>query len=375
MKKILIYVLLLLCSFVQAKDCKPKQAERWGVEKANKWYAQQIWPVGMNYVVSNAVNQFEMWQPESFDPVTIDKELKMAEELGFNTVRVFLHDMLWEADPTGLKKRIDKFMDIADQHGMKLIITFFTNGGKYENPKLGKQPDPIQGVHGGGRWVQAPGTAKVNNPETWGVLKKYVQDILTTFKNDDRVLMWCLYNEPENFNQGAQTLPLLRQVFKWAREVNPSQPLSAPIWIRPGYKGSTSAMDIISFLGENCDIMTFHCYYGPEEMETFIKMLKRFNRPMICTEYMGRPRSTFEEILPILKREKIGAINWGLVNGKMNFHLPWANMTNSDPKIWFHDIFHTDGTPYSEQEVDFIREMTKDKSLSGQKGNNSTAIQ
>lgn len=341
---------------------------RWSEKKAKDWYAGQVWPVGMNYVVSNAVNQFEMWQAESFDEATIKKELKMANDLGFNAVRIFLHDMLWERDAAGFKKRINRFMEIADQNGMKVIITLFTNGGKFENPQFGKQPEPTPDLHGGGQWIQAPGTQKVNDPKTWGVLKKYVQDIMTTFSKDQRVLMWCVYNEPENFNRGANSLPLLKEVFKWSREVNPSQPLSAPIWLRPGFSGARSALDVISCIVENSDIMTFHCYYEPEEMETFIAMLKRFNRPMICTEYMGRPRSTFEEILPILKREKIGAINWGLVNGKPNYHLQWPGKPKTE--VWFHDIFHNDGRPYKQEEVDFIRKITADKSTAGQNRDN-----
>ena len=127
----------------------------------------------------------------------------------------------------------------------------------------------------------------------------------------------------------------------------------------PGGHGTRSNLPIISFLGENCDVMTFHCYYGPEEMEKFIAFMRQFDRPVICQEYMGRPRSTFEEIMPILKREKVGAISWGLTAGKCNFHLQWSSKAGDpEPEIWFHDIFRLDGTPYSQQEIDFIKSMT-----------------
>ena len=363
MKQKLIFSIASLLAAVSCVAPSTELAGRWPEERANAWYASLDWPVGFNYVTGTAINQFEMWQQESFDPQTMEHEMSLAEGLGFNTVRIFLHDMVWEADPDGFKQRIDQFLGICDHHGIKVIITFFTNGGRFENPKLGKQPESISGVHNS-QWIQSPGAPAVNDPAAWPRLKKYVTDIMTTFRDDNRILFWCLYNEPENFKQGARSLPLLREVFRWGREVNPSQPLSSPIWLCPGYHGTRSNYPIISFLGENCDIMTFHCYYEPEEMETFISYMKQFNRPIVCQEYMGRPRSTFAEIMPILKREHVGAVSWGLTVGKCNFHLHWSSKAGDpEPEIWFHDIYRMDGTPYDPQEIDFIRSMTRDKNM------------
>ena len=351
-------ILIVTILFLLTTTGCAQQAERWSTEKANAWYASQKWPVGINYVTATAINQFEMWQEETFDPKTMELELGRAGELGFNTVRIFLHDMVWEADPAGFKQRLDTFLGICQKHGMRAIVTFFTNGGRFESPKLGVQPASVQGVHNS-QWIQSPGAPSVNDPSTYPRLERYVKDVMTTFKADDRILLLCLYNEPENFKQKAYSMPLLREVFRWAREVNPSQPLSSPIWIYPGGHGTRSNLPIISFLGENCDVMTFHCYYGPEEMEKFIAFMRQFDRPVICQEYMGRPRSTFEEIMPILKREKVGAISWGLTAGKCNFHLQWSSKAGDpEPEIWFHDIFRLDGTPYSQQEIDFIKSMT-----------------
>jgi len=353
-----IFLVLGLVSLTFTTYAKNRPAQRWSEEKANEWYAHHNWPVGVNYVCATAINQFEMWQAESFDPKTMDAELGRAEKLGFNTIRVFLHDMVWEADPQGFKERINTFLNISKKHNLQVIMTLFTNGGNFNNPHLGKQPESVQGVHNS-QWLQSPGAEVVNDPKQWGRLEKYVKDVLTTFKDDDRILLWCLYNEPENFKHDARSLPLLREVFKWGREVNPSQPLSSPIWTCPGFHGVRSNFPIISFLGENCDVMTFHCYNNAEEMETFIKFMQQYKRPIICQEYMGRPRSTFFEIMPILKREKVGAISWGLTAGKCNFHLQWSSKAGDpEPKVWFHDIFRLDGTPYSEAEIRFIKKMT-----------------
>lgn len=359
----LLFITIIFFTACSKKNTTNEMVGRWSEERANEWYMSHEWPVGINYVTATAINQFEMWQEESFDPETIDYEMGLAEGLGFNTVRVFLHDIVWENDPDGFKRRLNTFLDICHKHKLKAIITFFTNGGRFDNPQLGKQPESIQGVHNS-QWIQSPGAPSVNDPSSWMRLEMYVKDIMTTHKDDNRVLFWCLYNEPENFKQGAQSLPLLREVFKWGREVNPSQPLTSPIWICPGLHGTRSNFPIISFLGENCDIMSFHCYYEAPEMNTFISFMKQFKRPIVCQEYMGRPRSTFHDIMPILKEESVGAISWGLTAGKCNFHLQWSSKAGDpEPEVWFHDIYRLDGTPYNQEEVDFIRSMTKDKNL------------
>ena len=358
----ILSTLALAAALITACNCEKSVAERWSEEKANAWYAERDWPVGCDYVPAYAGNQIQMWQSSTWDPAEIDKELGWAEELGFNSVRIFLHDKVWSADRDAFFAHIEEFLKIADSHGISSLVTLFTNGGSRDRC-VDEDIAPIPGIHNS-IWAQTPGIETVNDPSQWDWVKEYEQDVLRHFKDDSRIIAWCLYNEPENFKQGARSLPLLREVFKWGREANPSQPLSSPLWICPGVHGTRSNFPIISFLGENCDIMTFHCYYGPEEMETFISLMKQFGRPMVCQEYMGRPRSTFEEIMPILKRERVGAISWGLTAGKCNFHLQWSSKAGDpEPEVWFHDIFRLDGTPYSQQEVDFIRSMTQDKTM------------
>jgi hypothetical protein len=330
--------------------------ERWSTERAKKWYAAQPWLVGCNYIPSTAINQIETWQAGDFDPKTIERELGSAEGLGFNTIRVFSHDLVWEADPAGFKQRVGEFLDICQRHHLRVMFTFFTNGcyGYVGPVRLGKQPDPLPGVHNSG-WVQTPGFASVNDPKTWGRLERYVKDVLTTFRNDPRVVIWDLYNEPENEARGAKCLPLLRNVFAWARTVNPSQPLTSCI-------DRLTLNPLNTFLGENCDVITFHTYGGPKSVEKFITTLKTFDRPLLCTEYMGRPMSTFKELLPIFQRERVGAYSFGLVMGKMNTIFPWGSKQGTpEPKLWFHDILRGDGTPFDAAEVAFLRRITQGK--------------
>jgi hypothetical protein len=192
------------------------------------------------------------------------------------------------------------------------------------------------------------------------LLASYVKDVLTTFRNDERILLWDLYNEPGNSGYGNKSLPLLKNVFKWSREINPKQPLSAGVWNR-------DLTDLNNFQLLSSDVITYHNYEPEKAHQEAIDTLEKYGRPLICTEYMARLRnSTFFNIMPMLKSEKIGAINWGLVSGKTNTKYAWDTPIpdGSDPKVWFHDIFRPDGTPYSQQEVDFIRNLTKAKPTS-----------
>ena len=89
-----------------------------------------------------------------------------------------------------------QFLTIASQHHIRPLFVFFDDCWNAD-PKIGKQPEPRKSVHNSG-WMQSPGAASVNDPSTWDRLQKYETDILTTFGQDNRVLMWDLYNEPGN---------------------------------------------------------------------------------------------------------------------------------------------------------------------------------
>lgn len=347
------------------------QAQRWSEEKANAWYAQQPWLVGSNFIPANAINQLEMWQADTFDPQEIDKELGWAQAIGMNTMRVFLHDLLWQQDPDGFRKRIDTFLTIADKHHIRPVLVLFDSCWD-PNPKLGPQHPPIPGVHNSG-WVQSPGEKALRDSSQYPRLKTYVEGVIGAFANDKRVLAWDIWNEPSNGNDSSYgkndprnksqlVLALLPQVFSWARESHPSQPLTSGVW--NGDWSSLDKMDAISRVQiEQSDVISFHNYGWPEEFEQRVEQLQQFHRPLICTEYMARGAgSTFDTILPIAKKYHVAAINWGFVAGKTQTYLPWDSWQRpyvlQQPTVWFHDIFHPDGKPYRERETELIRRLT-----------------
>jgi len=347
------------------------QQQRWSEEKANAWYAKQPLPVGSNYIPDDAINQLEMWQAATFDPKEIDRELGWAQGLGMNTMRVFLHDLLWKQDPDGFKQRINTFLEIAAKHHIRPIFVLFDSCWD-PNPKLGPQHPPIPGVHNSG-WVQSPGRAALTDPAQYPRLKEYVQGVVGAFANDPRILAWDVWNEPDNTNGSSYgkeepknkvelVLHLLPQVFAWARAEHPTQPLTSGIW-----QGDWSTPQTLSPMARvqinESDIITFHSYSWPEEFEARVHDLQQYHRPIICTEYMARGvGSLFDTILPISVREHVGAINWGFVKGKTQTNLPWDSWQRpyvlEQPPVWFHDIFYPDGKPYREREVEIIRHAT-----------------
>lgn len=343
-------------------------AFRWSEVRANEWYEGNGWMVGFNYLPSTAINQLEMWQAETFDPFVIDKELTWAEELGFNTVRIFLHNLVWEQDPKSYLQRLDKFLDIAFKHGIKSMLVLFDSVWD-PFPKPGKQPAPRPNIHNS-RWVQCPGYYILNDCKRYDGLQGYVQGIVAHFKDDERVLLWDLFNEPDNMNltsykdnyyvqhKAELSMQLLKRAIGWIRIIDPVQPVTMAPWQWVNME-SLSVLD--NFMFTHSDVISFHSYENKEGMTKRINSLNKFNRPVLCSEYMARPfGSTFEQILPLLRDNKVGALSWGFVQGKSQTHCSWDSWQidcQKEPQLWFHDILRNNGEPYDREEVKFLKEF------------------
>jgi hypothetical protein len=352
------YFLFAVVSLFLMTACQKKQKEkqvvqaRWSEVQAQQWSAENGWLRGSNFNPSTAINQLETWQAESFDTASINRELGWAAAIGMNVMRVYLHHLAWQVDQEGFKSRMNTYLGISEKRGIKTIFVFFDDCW---NPTYaaGKQPDPKPGVHNS-VWVRDPGDLIFQDSTLVNVLESYVKDVLKTFKDDKRIVIWDLYNEPGNFEYGNKSMPLLKKVFEWAWEIRPSQPLSVGVC-------SLKFSDINKFSVENSDIITYHNYNGPEKHQAAIDSLKKHNRPLVCTEYMARRKnSLFTNIMPLLKENNVGAINWGLVDGKSNTKYAYGDSITdgSEPPLWFHEIFRNDGTPYKQEEVDLIKSLT-----------------
>lgn len=373
----------------------------WSKEKIWNWYNNQPWLVGSNFITSSSINQLEFWQSETFDPGLIDYELKLSASIGMNTHRVYLHDLLWVQDSIGFIKRIDQFLEIADKYHIKTMFVFFDDVW-HPYPKLGRQPDPIPHIHNSG-WVQSPGVEILTDTLRHDLLEPYVKGIVSRFKDDKRILAWDLYNEPAQHNGAPRvskervleiyknigvtlseeelpnyyrdkmeptgsekrkfTLALLKKVFKWVRDINPTQPLTVGIYdYEIDWDKFDKLLPLEQYILKNSDFISFHDYGNKASVIKRIKHLKIYERPIICTEYIARGQgNTFENILPIFKENRIGGYNWGFVSGKTNTIYPWKSwdsIFNGPPAKWHHDIFYANGEPFSKQEIKLIKDLT-----------------
>jgi len=376
-------LLSLLCLIlIQCQQTQTSQLnQRWSEERAWEWQQENGWMVGTNFNPSTSINQLEFWQEDTYDPKTIERELEWSAELGMNLHRVYLHNLLWDQDSLGFLKRVENYLEIADSKDIKTLFVLLDDCW-HPAPKLGKQPDPIPFVHNS-QWVQAPGAFILGDSLRHVEVKNYIKGVITHFADDKRVVGWDLYNEPGNGaprqkghnefeikeNKDIYTLSLLKKSFKWAREVNPSQPITTSVWKGSGVDKDWSKLDSLSDLSRfalsNSDVISFHTYENIEEMRLRIDQLEKFNRPILCTEYLARGQgSTFQAMLPLLKEKQISAINWGFVAGKTNTAFPWSSWDeefDSLPKIWHHDIYLPDKTPYDQKEIDFLKEILLNK--------------
>lgn len=368
----LLFLASVLAFGVSNANAAGAHSTRWTEKKANDWYAQQPWLVGSNYIPRSAINELEMWQEATFNPEQIDQELGWAESLGMNTMRVFLHDLLWQQDADGFKKRIDQFLTIAAKHHIRPLFVLFDSCWD-PLPHLGPQHPPIPGVHNSG-WVQSPGAVALGDLKQYPRLKAYVLGVVGAFAKDERILGWDVWNEPGADNMGSyakeelkgkteRVLVLLPEAFEWAREVNPTQPLTSGVCCVDQSPDGSRLGKIEQIQLRESDVVTFHNYSWPEYFKREIGWLKKYGRPVICTEFMARSvGSTFDTILPIAKEEKVGAINWGFVVGKTQTNFPWESWEHpyilQQPPVWFHEVLHPDGKPYRQAEADLIHQLT-----------------
>ena len=401
MKK--LFFLFISLTLIQCqKSNSDKTTTRWSEEKIWNWYNNQPWLVGTNFITSSSINQLEFWQEETFDPELIEKELKLSASIGMNTHRVFLHDLLWEQDSIGFINRIDKFLEISDRNGIKTLIVFFDDVW-HPVPNMGKQPEPIPHVHNSG-WVQSPGAKILYDTSSHNKLESYIKGVVTKFADDSRILAWDLYNEAgaagiashdiskeraielyekigieitdDNYSSSynlndidpksikkTYTLSLLKKTVEWVRESNPSQPVTTGIYAWDiDWAPLSDLSELDQFIINSSDIISFHSYGSKKEVLERLKQLKNYNRPLLCTEYIAREnKSTFEDVLPIFKENKIGAYNWGLVSGKTNTIYPWKSWDSTytaPPNKWHHDIFYQNGEPFSNDEIELIKNLT-----------------
>ncbi|GAB1483160.1 cellulase family glycosylhydrolase [Treponema sp.] len=327
----------------------------------------------------------EMWSEAGFDPDTIKRELHWAAELGMNAVRVFLHDLAWNTDKDAFLNRLDSFLTMAAEEGIRTMPVLFDDCW-HEMALLGSKPEPKPGVHNS-IWLQSPGLRAAKDKAQRGRLEGYVKAVVSRFAQDERILAWDIYNELGNFflpilgmSKGKKqfllaiqwfkfhvlpipTLELFREAVVWARDCDPSQPITSAVYMNQS--------SLNKELMAHSDIVSFHNYRPAAELSRQIDALSAENQPLLCTEYMARTAgSTFASCLPVFKDRHIGCFNWGLVNGRTQTIYTWTDggykkgdgkQKPAQPELWYHDMLNADGSPFDEEELRLFVKLVRGK--------------
>lgn len=346
--------------------------KKWSEEKVWAWYNAHSWIRGCNYMSADCANRIDQWQSEGFEErfETTKAEIALMEQLGFNSVRLIPEFVVWDEEHDSFFERFDRYLDLLWSHGISSMVVLANDcmppkTPEWKAPKLGPQ-NTDWGYHGGRKNSQhglfnAVGYHVLDDDDTAVRYFEMVREIVTRYKNDERIIIWDVYNEPGNSNRRELTPKNLERIFSICREIDPIQPLTCGTWSGDG----ESIPEIERYGLENSDIISYHNYHDYVTNIKIIKNLKKYNRPIINTEWLARcSHNTVEEMFPLFYLEKIGCYNWGFVAGKYQTYEPWNSSWQryeANPNIdfdftkWFHDLYRPNHRPYNPKEVDLIR--------------------
>lgn len=351
---------------------------KWSAERSWEWYNSRAWIRGCNYMSTDCANRIDQWQEYEFEErfETTKKELKLMSELGYNSIRIIPEFYVWLKEHDGFMERFERYIDIAAQNGISCMVVLGNDCmPPYEEAlkrmTLGEQHVDI-GYHGG-RKISQHGTfsnagySLLDEPEYAGKYYVFVEELVEKYKNDERIIMWDVFNEPGNSNRNSMSLPHLKKFLDIIRGIDPIQPLTIGIWSQS--INLENLKEIEKFGLENSDIISYHNYNSYENNIEELKILKKFGRPIINTEWLNRcGENTVEAMFPLFYLEKIGCYNWGFVAGKYQTYEPWNwiwDSYNQNPEAydhfdftkWFHDLYRPNHNPYNPKETRLIKKF------------------
>lgn len=351
---------------------------RWSKEKIWQWYNARAWMRGCNYMSADCANRIDQWQELGFEErfKTTEEELKLMQQTGYNTVRLIIEYVVWKEEHDGFMERFERYISLCEKYGISCMIVLANDCMPPKNelwamPYVGEQHFD-RGYHGGKKRSQhsiqsvpAP-HFYLDDPTTREDYFSMVREIVTKYKNDSRICIWDIYNEPGNANRGSLTLPNLMRLFEIVREISPIQPITSGVWrIKPDE--SVPLSEVEQYALKNSDIITYHFYGGYNDHIRIIKRLKKEGRPIINTEWLARIfNNDVFSLFPLFYLEKIGCYNWGFVAGKYQTYEPWESIWQSYDKgghrdtdftKWFHDLYRPGHRPYDPKEIEVIKQF------------------
>lgn len=331
--------------------------ERKSMEDTQAWHRARPWQMGYNFVPTYAVNDVEFWMNDTFDIDTIRKELRVGAGIGFTSVRVFLPYIVWQHEGEVFERHFDEFLQAAADVAMSVVPVLFDDCAfdvsadtGAADPVWGRQPDVCADRRNLGRWVPSPGFAVQDDPDALEACGAYVKALVGGHRDDDRILLWDLYNEPGNTGRFNQCLPLLTRAFAWARECDPSQPLTVGPWL-----DIPELDEVARVCLEQSDIISFHSYLTVDGIRAQLDRYAQDGRPVIVTEWFNRISSSLPEtVLPLLYERNVWCWQWGLIGGRG--HDNYSSLDKPDgTMLWQHDLLDSEGHIYDEAQLRLIR--------------------
>lgn len=346
---------------------------RWSKERIWKWYNERPWIRGCNYMSADCANRIDQWQELGFEErfATTEEEFKLMQSLGYNSIRVILEFMVWDEQHDGFLDRFERYISLAVQYGISCMVVLANDCMRpkgLEVNRLGEQKVDW-GYHGGRKLSQHGNLSGIGHhildePDKAPRYFEMIREIVTRYKDDERIIIWNVYNEVGNCKRNEVTLPNLKRIFEIIRRINPIQPLTCETWSM----GSGEIDDlpkVQQYALEHSDIISYHNYGTYAENIQIIKKLKRFERPILNTEWLGRCLgNNVKEMFPLFYLENIGCYNWGFVAGKYQTYEPWNMLWEKYEKSpdmkcdftkWFHDLYRPNHRPYDPKEIEIIK--------------------
>ena len=361
---------------------------RWTPEEAWQWWDARPWIMGINYVPS-CTPGLSIWQPDTREDAlkVVRPELDLLQELGFNSVRMFIGMNWWVLDGDAHLDFLDEFLDELKKRGigmMPVIGNDCVNFGRPKDPTIRRPVGPQKfdlGYHSG--HANSPFTGEKeevgwtywDEEEYRGLCIGYLEAMFRRFGQDPRIDIWDIWNEPGNSNRHGLSIPYLKQSFEIARSYDPIAPLTAGCWRYPpnyGIDMRQQLEEIERVAIDLSDIVSFHQYSNFRDVQATVAMLEREKRPMANTEWLHRIFDNFvQDNLPLYFEKKIASYHWGLVAGNSQHYLPWEDIRGRkelDYTRWQHDIFRHDGkTPYDPEEIALFKSLGARKNEAGGK--------
>lgn len=348
--------------------------EKWTKERAWEWYNKQPWIRGFCYYPSCCLNMIEMWQEYNWDKVkaTMEKEMAIAKEWGFNAVRILTLFDLYLDQPEAHLNHLEEFIQICDKNQIKVMVCIgndcLVSKSNYKKPSYGEQEYDL-GYHSGKAIsphivMNEPGYALADEPEYFDLYLEYVEAIISKYAKDERVLLWDIYNEPGNSRRGMMSYKVMEESFKIARKYDTIQPCAACCW---SYNEKDEPYKEIELKAlEMSDVILYHGYMNYKKHKRTVKFLKKtYERPLFNTEWLHRIwHNDVEHFFPYFRKNKIAAFNWGFVRGKSQTNEPWEWLFNEyhlghgkdwDFTKWQHDLIRSNLEPYDFKEYEIIK--------------------